>query len=301
MPCTHDGPKLSLLHTGLPITLIAVLAAGIFHQAGFMKPAPPEGAVYEPATVVVPPRSYSYRSDGEYLKGTVPIDAPMKTVAAGPSLTIMKNHVTASQYRACVTAGACRSPEAATSSREVPATGVSFDDATAYARWLSEVTGEYWTLPTDEQLAQAAGKRFPDDALGLDPDSKNPALRWLADYEREARERAAGDPAPRPTGSFGENEYGLADFGGNIWEWTSTCHRRVHLYVNGSLRASEDICGVYVTVGTHRSPMSSFIRDPKGGGCAVGTPPDNLGFRLVKSTRWYAPLLKTLRQAGWTI
>lgn len=194
MPCTHDRPKLSLLHTGLPITLIAVLAAGIFHQAGFMRPAPPEGAVYEPATVVVPARSYSYRSDGEFLKGTAPIDAPMKTVVAGPSLTIMKNHVAASEYRACVSAGACRSPEAATSRTDVPATGVSFDDATTYARWLSEVTGEYWTLPTDEQLAQAAGKRFPDDALGLDPDSKNPALRWLADYEREARERAAGNP-----------------------------------------------------------------------------------------------------------
>jgi formylglycine-generating enzyme required for sulfatase activity len=300
MRWTYDRPKLSLLHTGLPLTLIAVLAAGIFHQAGFMKPVPPEGAVYEPATVIVPPRTYSYRSDGEFLKGTAPIDPPMKTVVTASSLTIMKNHVTASEYRECVAARACKSSEATSSRPDVPATGVSFDDATAYARWLSDVTGEYWTLPTDEQLAQAAGKRFPDDALGLDPDSKNPALRWLADYEREARERATGDPVPRATGSFGENEYGLADFGGNIWEWTSTCHRRVHLYVNGSVRASEEICGVYVTVGPHRSPMSSFVRDPKGGGCAVGTPPDNLGFRLVKSTRWYAPLLRTLRQAGWT-
>ena len=107
MPCTHDGPKLSLLHTRLPITLIAVLAAGIFHQAGFTKPAPPEGAVYEPATVVVPPRSYSYRSDGEFLKGTAPIDPPMKTVVAASSLTITNNHVTASEYRECVAARAC--------------------------------------------------------------------------------------------------------------------------------------------------------------------------------------------------
>jgi len=28
--------------------------------------------------------------------------------------------------------------------------------------------------------------------------------------------------------------------------------------------------------------MSNFIRDGKSGGCAVGTPPDNLGFRLVR-------------------
>jgi hypothetical protein len=27
--------------------------------------------------------------------------------------------------------------------------------------------------------------------------------------------------------------------------------------------------------------VTDFIRDPKAGGCAVGVPPDNLGFRLV--------------------
>ena len=28
--------------------------------------------------------------------------------------------------------------------------------------------------------------------------------------------------------------------------------------------------------------MSNFIREGKSGGCAVGTPPDHLGFRLVR-------------------
>jgi hypothetical protein len=34
--------------------------------------------------------------------------------------------------------------------------------------------------------------------------------------------------------------------------------------------------------GFHRTYMSNFIRDGKSGGCAVGKPPDSLGFRLVK-------------------
>ncbi|WP_105370210.1 SUMF1/EgtB/PvdO family nonheme iron enzyme [Neorhizobium huautlense] len=298
MPWTK--PSLSLFHTALPITLIAALSAGIFQQAGFFDVSAPQSAAYEPKSVVVPPRTYKYRSDGEFVKGTAAVDPPMKTVIASEGLTITKYQITASEYAACVLDGACAAADATPAgSANVPVTGVSFDDATDYARWLSRKTGEYWTLPSDQQLAQAAGKLFPDDALGLDPDSKNPALRWLADYEREARERSKRDPVPRPIGSFGENEYGLADFGGNVWEWTSTCHRRVHLYENGSVRNAEPICGVYVTVAGHRSPVSAFIRDPKGGGCSVGTPPDNLGFRLVKSTKWYAPFLAKFREKGW--
>ncbi len=169
-------------------------------------------------------------------------------------------------------------------------TGVSFDDATRYARWLTQQTGTVWSLPTHEQAVFAAGSKFLDDALGIDPDNRNPALRWLADYDRETRRKSLSDPLPKQAGTFGENEYGLADFAGNVWEWTSTCHRRVDMAAGGKIAASDRRCGIYVTVGQHRAPMSSFVRDPKSGGCAVGTPPANLGFRLVRDDRWYAGL-----------
>ena len=139
---------------------------------------------------------------------------------------------------------------------------------------------------------------YGDDAFGIDPENKNPALRWLAEYRRDAAEKKERDPAPRVQGSFGVNEFGLADFGGNVSEWTTTCHRRVQLDRAGSIDRVEPVCGIYVTVGNHRSPMSSFVRDPKGGGCAVGTPPANLGFRLVRDDRWYANLLRKLGIAG---
>jgi hypothetical protein len=43
--------------------------------------------------------------------------------------------------------------------------------------------------------------------------------------------------------------------------------------------------------------MSNFIRDGKSGGCAVGTPPDNLGFRLVHDQGGF---LQALRRLGLT-
>ncbi|WP_246723459.1 formylglycine-generating enzyme family protein [Rhizobium sp. ARZ01] len=289
----------SLFQTLIPVTILAGLTAGIAHQTGFFTAPPPGAALFEPQTVTIPPRTFSYRADGEFIRGTYATDAPMQTVTETRPLTIMKHQVSLAEYGACVSDGACKAPEAVSYSLgDVPVTGVNYEDAQAYAKWLSERTGESWTLPTDQQLAFAAGTGFPDDAFGLEDDGSNPAIRWLADYRREAAERSKRDPVPRVLGSYGENEYGLSDFGGNVWEWTNTCHRRVQLDKDGSVVRSEDICGVYVTVGNHRAPMTSFIRDPKSGGCAVGTPPDNLGFRLVKSTEWYAPLLKALHDRG---
>jgi hypothetical protein len=38
-----------------------------------------------------------------------------------------------------------------------------------------------------------------------------------------------------------------------------------------------------VVEGRHRAYVTNFVRDARAGGCAVGVPPANLGFRLVRS------------------
>ena len=256
----------------------------------------------EPQTIVIAPREFSYRGAGNYYKNGYAVDGLMRTVSMKHPLTIMKYQVSHADYARCVAADACTAaePEYSAENRDdMPVTGVSFGDAQAYASWLSRRTGEVWMLPTDEQIAFAAGSRFPDDALGTDTESSNPADRWLADYRRESQRMTSRDPVPKPFGHFGENEFGFADFAGNVWEWTKTCSRRVDLeWADRETNDDTDSCGIYHAIGKHRAPMVFFVRNPKGGGCAVGTPPDNLGFRLIKDTRWYAPLLGTLRDRG---
>lgn len=286
----------SLLSIAIPAIVILAFGAGIAGQLGYFEPKGPTG-VAQPPAVTVPAGAYEFRDYGEFYKNGYAVDGPMVRVSTSRPTMMMKFQVTEGEYRRCVEAGRCQAVTAAhVFGDDFPVTGVSFDDAEAYARWLSAETGQVWTLPTHEQIALAAGSKFPDDALGVDPDSRNPSLRWLADYERETRRKAESDPAPKKAGYFGENEYGLADFAGNVWEWTTTCQRRIDLAGNAASTIST--CGIYVTVGRHRSPMSSFVRDPKTGGCSVGAPPANLGFRLARDDRWYADFLKRLRDRG---
>jgi sulfatase-modifying factor enzyme 1 len=172
----------------------------------------------------------------------------------------MKQQVTVADYDRCVAETKCKARSPLESfDPNLPAVQVSWQDATAYAAWLSAKTGETWRLPTDEEWVFAAGSRFHDDAL-LIAASRDPFVRWLARYEKESEQELL-DQRPRLPGAFGANEYGLLDLSGNVW-------------AAGALTVN---CGVRVVEGEHRTYVTDFVRDARGGGCTVGKPPSNLG------------------------
>ncbi|TPI29879.1 formylglycine-generating enzyme family protein [Mesorhizobium sp. B3-2-1] len=248
-------------------------------------------------TVSLPPGSIRYPMPGEFLRDGRPQANPKVERQFDGPLEIMAYQVSATDYADCVSAGNCRPAEETRSvPRDAPATGVSYLDAVAYARWYSEETGSQWRLPSDEEWALAAAERFAGEFEGVENDANNPARHWLTSYQAEVELNRKPDPLPRSRGSFGVNSRGLADFSGNVWEWTSTCYVRTTLAKDGSgVASSVDNCGVHVLEGLHRAYMSNFISDGKSGGCAVGLPPDNLGFRLVRNhAGWASDLLSHL-------
>lgn len=277
-----------------PIIALAGFASAALVAMGAATAAlspPGRQLVASPELVRLAPASFSHPQPGEFLQDGRPVAAPVELVRLGEPLEIMKYQVSASEYGRCVAADVCQ-PAETLGGGNFPVTGVSHMDAQAYANWLSTQRGEAWRLPTDAEWAFAAGEKFRSDIEAGISDPANPALRWLAQYRNEASLERKSDPAPRFQGAFGVNAKGVADVAGNVWEWTSTCYVHASVTSDGTrISTSVENCGVHVVEGFHRTYMSNFIRDGKSGGCAVGTPPDNLGFRLVRERL-------TLVQAG---
>jgi formylglycine-generating enzyme required for sulfatase activity len=265
----------------------AMVSVGAASLSGLL--ANPSGNTIPIAeTVILAPGSFMHPRPGEFLKDGHPVAAPLIPADIRNPVEIMKYQVSAQEYERCVEAAACE-PVDKPDHGDQPVTGVSHIDAEAYVAWYSHATGQSWRLPSDQEWAYAAAERFTADIEGGKSDPANPAVRWLAQYRTESALDRKPDPTPRTRGSFGVNSKGVADTAGNVWEWTSTCYVRAVVARDGtSITSTIDNCGVSVVEGFHRTYMSNFIRDGKSGGCAVGTPPDNLGFRLVRDQPSFA-------------
>jgi formylglycine-generating enzyme required for sulfatase activity len=260
----------------IPMAVLAALSTTLVLLA-------PSADMAEIATVTIPSgRAFTVRRAGPVLTGGTPVMAPLETRVPDAPLVMMRDLVTRADYARCVADSAC-APSLTDLSGHLPQTNVSFEDATAFARWLSARTGEIWRLPTETEWARAAAERFPDAAEPLSSDLDDPSRRWLLDYAARAEASAETDETLRAVGGFGTNSNGLSDIAGNVWEWTSTCLETVEIDKAGKARdAAPPYCGVRLVAGPHRAFVIDFVRDASAGGCAAGVPPAHLGFRLVR-------------------
>jgi len=268
------------------VAAVAIVASPIaISVLADAEPGQARSAIETPAMIDLKPGSVRYFAAGEFTRNGKPVDTPVVTIRIGRPLAIMKNQVSAAEYQSCVDEGACASVAVdAAGAADRPAVMVSWRDAQAYAAWLSRKLRSRFRLPTDEEWTYAAGNRAPDESPSRF-DSDDPSAGWLARYEREARQQPV-EPTPQPIGTFGANENGLTDLGGNVWEWTDTCFTRTTLDDAGKPAGVVTVnCGVRAVEGRHRTYVSDFIRDARAGGCAVGVPPSNLGFRLVRDNQ----------------
>lgn len=268
----------------IAIKLKLAVAAGLLAAPVMLHSLAPAAIATDTEFAEISPADFNYRMAGDFSRSGRPVEGPHATARLATRLKIMKRQVTVAEYRRCVEAGACPRIATADARPDTPMVGVSWHDAEAYAAWMRRTTRLNYRLPTDQEWTFAAGERVRDELAPL-VDPADPAQAWIARYEVESARAGPVTAAPQPIGTFGENSNGLLDVGGNVWEWTETCLIRATVD-GGSMRVTNTNCGVRVVEGAHRTYMTDFIRDPRTGGCAVGVPPANLGFRMVVEGRW---------------
>ena len=107
-----------------------------------------------------------------------------------------------------------------------PVVHVSWNDATAFCRWLSETTGRLVHLPgeTEWEYACRAGTQTaffwgddPDDGEGFCNAADLTAREQYPNWP--AFNFADGYVSTSPVGTFKPNAFGLYDMAGNVWDW----------------------------------------------------------------------------------
>jgi formylglycine-generating enzyme required for sulfatase activity len=128
-----------------------------------------------------------------------------------------------------------------------PVVGVSWDDAKAFCKWLTErersarilPEDRVYRLPTDGEWSVSVGLHSEPGNTPKEKDSKIKLYPWGKEWPPGAGNYAGeesktgkepsdwlviegyndGYPRTSPVGSFAANEYGLYNMGGNVWQW----------------------------------------------------------------------------------
>ena len=145
-------------------------------------------------------------------------EQPVHAVTIAKRFALGKHEVTFEAYDAFATATGRSEPSDSGWGRgKRPVINVSWDDATAYAVWLSQQTGKTYRLPTEAEWEYAARAgsttKYPwGEEVGLNnANCDGCGSQW-------AKKQTA------PVGSFAANAFGLHDMHGNVWEWVQDCY-----------------------------------------------------------------------------
>ena len=167
-----------------------------------------------------------------------------------------------------------------------PVVCISWDDAIAFASWLSRISGRSYRLPSAAEWEHAtrAGTSTPwywGDSTDLQCAYANGAdiateFGWRNDCHD-------GNARTSLVGSFQPNAFGLYDTIGNAWEWVQDCFNWSYegAPANGDAWEEGD-CSGRVMRGASWASTPSYLRAAHRGGERTTFRSDYTGFRVAR-------------------
>lgn len=208
---------------------------------------------------------------GEVVLGGGDTGVPLRREFVEPFL-VAETEVTNEQYRDFVKASGYKPPEHwkggefPPGAALEPVTGVSWNDAVAYCKWLSHEIGAEARLPTEAEWEAAARGR---------EDRKYP---WGNDWDERAADCMEAGGRVRAVKSFpaGKSPAGAYDMAGNVWEWTAEEWRNE----DGQPKVKDGVTFYAIKGGSAKEPRS-LVNVESRYGVAADKSSAALGFRYV--------------------
>jgi len=168
-----------------------------------------------------------------------------------------------------------------------PAVCISFNDAIAYAKWLSQQTGEVYRLSTEAEWEYAARAGTETSRYwGNDPDF---ACSYANVHDNISKQNNGLSSTPHnctdgyvktaPVGSFKANQFGLFDMLGNVWEWTCSEYEKIY---NGKEKQCVKKSNSLVMRSSSWFDDPETVRSANRDGFSPTNSFDDSGFRLVR-------------------
>jgi len=324
-PVGKQGQRWTLIAPliGSAAVVVAALAVGawfLVHRAPAAKqapvsvsaPVPKPGTVIRdcptcPAMVVLP--AGRFKQGSLRAESGPAFETPLHWVAIGPSLSMSSNVVTVDDFQqfiadtgrdmqGCDTYdgdwkhrpdNSWKNPGFSQGGTH-PVTCVSWNDAKAYAKWLSTKTGHAYRLPSASEWEYAA--RVGSEAVqpwGADGSTACAAAN-VADASAAQRYPgwsvfacSDGYVYTAPVGSFKANSFGLNDMLGNVFQWTEDCWHADYTGapIDGSARSDGD-CSEHELRGGSWFSTPAYVRANYRNHFAADYLTSSVGIRLVR-------------------
>lgn len=159
-------------------------------------------------------------------------------------------------------------PSAAAKDKKLPVTMVSWQEAVAYAAWLSKVTGRHFRLPMEAEWEYAA-RAGSEAAYAWG--GKMLATRAVCEGCNQW-----GNEGAQPVAGLKANAFGLYDMSGNVWEWVADCYRSTYADPVPSA------CTQYVLRGGSWADLPPASKSANRSWGAPTLRNDRIGFRLAE-------------------
>ena len=227
-----------------------------------------------PRMVVIPAGAFQMGSS----RSTSPDERPRREVSVA-QFAVSQYEITMAEYAEFAAASGRGQPAARGLTQNSPVSSVSWDDARAYAAWLSAETGQRYRLASEAEWEYMAstGKRTSFWW------GREPGVGRAHCFDCES---GLDSGRPARIGNFEANAFGVYDTAGNVAEWVQDCWHKNYTGApaDASVREGGDCSLRVVRGGAYRSPAQS-IRSAKRDKFKPDQAYEYIGIRVVREIR----------------